>query len=129
MRVYLPSPCRVCSSLLDVDRFALAALAGTNPFRVRGAKKGKDFVARARELERLRGPATSKPIERTRPSKKINSLFSVLRQRLALSQACLLHAHILPAMTSACCLKATTSTPICRSPCRRYQCGSLAGHN
>jgi Transposase domain (DUF772) len=71
----------------------------------------------------------SKPIERTRPSKKINSLFSVLRQRLALSQACLLHAHILPAMTSACCLKATTSTPICRSPCRRYLCGSLAGHN
>src|SRR4030095_4823408 len=71
MRVYLPSPCRVCSSLLDVDRFALAAPAGTNPFRVRGAKKSKDFVARARELERLRGPLHRSRSKELDPVKKL----------------------------------------------------------
>src|SRR6266404_5720360 len=50
---------------------------------------------------------------------KINSLFSVLRERLAFLQVCLLHAHVLSTSTSACCWNATTSTPIRRSPCHR----------
>jgi hypothetical protein len=40
---------------------------------------------------------------RARPSSKINSLFSVLRERLAFLQVRLLHAYILTTGTSACC--------------------------
>jgi hypothetical protein len=40
----------------------------------------------------------------------------VLRERLAFLQVGLLHAYILPTSTPACCRKATTSTPIHRSP-------------
>jgi len=49
----------------------------------------------------------------------------VLRERLAFLRVGLLHAHVLPTSTSACCWKARTPTPIRRSPCHRCQWGSV----